>query len=171
MAFDSLTDVLRELAAHGGDDIKSDVVSYRVTIPASGDITQPSAEQLRSNYDYYVVGVRGSMTGTGGGTDTADADADDIQEIRFNLKESGSGQNLFTSDIEWALLSDSWSGQPVKDLTWGDGKYGIKLRAGAHLQATFTRRASTITTARVCVLAIMCVLIPKNFHLRPPKPF
>lgn len=165
------SDILREVAAHTSDEFKMDIVGFRVTIPTSGDITQPSNEQLRSNYDYYVKKIRASMTGAGHtqNAGTADTYHDDIQEIRFNLRESGSGQNMFTTDIELATLADSQTGQPSGELDFG--AEGYKLRAGAHLIPNFTRRASSITVARIVNIQLVCVLIPRNYHQLPPRGF
>lgn len=164
-------DILREIAAHTSDEFKQDVVSFRVTIPTSGDITQPANEQLRSNYDYYVRRVRASMTGAGNTANAATADTqyDDIQEIRFNFRESGSGQNMFTSDIELATLCDSNTGRPSGDLEFTP--HGYKLRAGSHIIPTFTRRASAVTTARIVVVQLICELIPRNYHQLPPRQY
>ena len=164
----SLTETLRELAAHGGDDIKTDLVMTRTTGRASGDITQDSAIQLRNDYDYYVTEIRVGITPTGGATDTVDADADDFDQIRFNIRESGAGQNFFTTDVELTTLCHGSYGNTTP-ISFSPS--GYKVRAGAGITVTLTRRASTITAARVVVVCLVCTLVPKNFHQRARKAF
>lgn len=169
MAIQGIADSLREVAAHSGAEFKMDVVNFRVSIPTSGDPTQPAAEQLRGEYDYFVVKIRASMTGTGGtnNASTEDGYADDVQEIRFNLRESGTGQNLFSTDVEVATLCDARTGNPNEGLDFRP--YGHKIRAGAHLLPTFTRRATSVSLARVVNVQLVCVLVPKNYHLVNPR--
>lgn len=171
MPLQGISDQLREIAAHSGAEFKTDVVGFRVTIPTSGDVTQPSAEQLRGEYDYFVVEIRAAMTGSGGtnNASTEDGYVDDVQEIRFNLRESGTGQNVFSTDVELATLVDSRSGQPAHPLNFKG--FGYKIRAGAHLQPTFTRRSSSISLARIVNLQLVCVLVPKNYQLVPSRQY
>jgi len=168
MARGGVINLLREVAAYGGDDLRTDIINFRTSVPASGAITQPTAEKLRGDYDHYVTEIRASMTGAGNTDNVTNADAkyDDIDEIRVNFRESGTGQNMFSTDIELALLVDSISGRPVP-LSFEPG--GYKIRAGADLSITVTRRATTLTTARVVNVALVCVLVPEGFHARKLK--
>ena len=155
-----LSSSLREIAAARRADLRMDVINFRVTIPTSGNITQPSAEKLRNDYEYFVTKIRGSMTGAGhtANAATADTQMDDIDEIRFNLRESGTGENLFTTDVELSTLTNSRDGNPSGELDFTP--YGYKIGRGADLSITFTRRASSITTQRIVVVQLVCVLIP-----------
>lgn len=168
MARGGLIDLLREIAAYGGDDLRTDLINFRTTVPASGSITQPTAEKLRGDYDHFVIGIRASMTGAGNTDNVTSADAkyDDVDEIRMNFRESGTGQNMFSTDIELALLVNSISGAPIP-LDFDPG--GYKVRAGADLSITVTRRATTLTTARVVNACLVCVLVPEGFHVRKRK--
>ena len=168
MSRGGLIDLLREIAAYGGDDLRTDWVNFRTTVVTSGSLTQPTAEKLRGDYDYFVTEMRASMTGAGNtaNASTADAQYDDVDEIRFNFRESGTGQNMFSTDVELASLVDSISGAPIP-CRFDPG--GYKIRAGADLSCTVTRRASTINTQRVVNTTLVCVLVPEGFHVRRRK--
>lgn len=169
MAAFGLIDFLREIAAHGVDDLRTDIIGFRVTIPTSGSITQPSAEKLRTEYDYYVTRIFASMTGAGMTDNVTNADAkfDDVDEIRFNARVSGTGQDMFTTDVELQGLVDSATGRSTHDIDFLPG--GFKIRAGADLTPTFTRRATTITTQRIVNVYLVCLLVPKGFERQPRK--
>ena len=168
MSRGGLIDLLREVAAYGGDDLRTDIINFRTTVPTTGAITQPTAEKLRGDYDHYIIEMRASMTGAGNTDNVTNADAkyDDVDEIRFNFRESGTGQNMYSTDIELALLVDSISGAPIP-LSFG--RVGYKIRAGADLSITVTRRATTITTQRVVNVALIVALVPEGFHTRKRK--
>ena len=151
---------LREISAARRSDLRMDVINYRVTIPTSGNISQPSAEKLRNDYEYFITKIRASMTGAGNTANatTADTQYDDVDEIRFNLRESGTGENLFTTDVELSTLVNSRDGDPSGELDFYP--FGHKIGRGADLTSTFSRRASSITTQRVVVVQLVCVLVP-----------
>ena len=151
---------LREIAAARRADLRMDVINFRVTIPTSGNITQPSAEKLRNDYEYYVRQVKASMTGAGNTNNaaTADANYDDVDEVLFNLRESGTGENLFTTDVELSALVNSNSGASQGEIDFRP--FGYKIGRGADLSITFTRRAATITTQRIVVVQLVCLLVP-----------
>jgi hypothetical protein len=151
---------LREISAGRRADLRMDVINFRVTIPTSGNITQPSAEKLRNDYEYFITKVRASMTGAGNTANagTADTQYDDVDEINFNMRESGTGEDLFTTSVELSTLVNSNYGNPSGELDFNP--YGHKIGRGADLSITFSRRASSITTARIVVVQLVCVLVP-----------
>lgn len=164
-----LTDLLRELSASGGHEVRTDIVNFRVTIPASGGVTQPGAEKLRNEYDFLVTRIFASQTGAGITNNAASADAqfDDVDEIRFNMKVSGTGENMFSTDVELQGLVDSVTGRSTHDIDFAPG--GYLIRAGADLSITFTRRATTISTARIVNVYVVALLVPKDYHKQPRK--
>lgn len=151
---------LREIAAARRTDLRMDVINFRVTIPTSGNITQPTAEKLRNDYEYLVTKINAAMTGVGNTANVATADTqyDDVDEIRFNLRESGTGENLFTTDVELSTLVNSRDGNTTGGLDFNP--YGHKIGRGADLSITFTRRATSITTQRIVVVQLVCLLVP-----------
>lgn len=164
------SEVLRDLSANGGSgNARWDMIDFRVSIPASGAITQPGAEKLRNEYDYDVREIFASMTGAGNTANAATADTqyDDVDEIRFNVKVSGTGENMFSTDVELQGLVDSLTGRSTRSLKFDEG--GFMIRAGADLTASFTRRATTITTARIVNVYIVARLVPKDFYKTPRR--
>ena len=158
---------LFELAALRAE-LRTDYVSFRATASPgdSRSIVQPTAIKLLDAYDYFVTGIRASITGSGGDTASEDASADDVQELRFNLRSSDKDENLFSTDIELALLCNAWSGKPAAPITWFGSGYRIK--AGSHLKCVFTQRGA-ITLARAMVVGVQCTLTPKGYHTQIPR--
>ena len=149
---------LAEIAAAARKSLKLDSLGFRVSIPTTGSVTQPSAIKLRAEFDYFMFELRAGYTALGGGTDTTDADAQDVDEVRVNFVESGTGETVFSSDIE---LSSLMSGQVCQPVPMDFRPWGHKFEAGTDLSCTVTMRAN-VTTARVLAVQIQCVLAPKG---------
>lgn len=161
-----LLSLLRAISASHGE-LRTDIVSYRALITASGvlgdtanDVTR---QQLHDDYDYYITELRAVCTPAGLTDNVTNADAkfDDLQEIRFNFQVGGAGQTLFTADVELAPLVDvNGLSVPVR---FDPGGYAVA--AGKELRLLTSRRATTITTARVLTVQLIALMIPKDFHL------
>jgi hypothetical protein len=94
---------------------------------------------------------------------TAATDLDDIDEIRFNGRlSSAGGSRLFSSDVEFGGLMSSQRGNSVP-IRFSPGGHWIK--AGATITPVFSRRASTITTARVATVTLVFLILPVTLKL------
>lgn len=147
---------LAEIAKARGALLKVDQVRFRVTLPTSGSITQPSSVKVRSNYDYYMFELRAGHTPNGTGGTTSDAAAQDPDEISFNLSESGTGENMFNSDVELSTLVNGQNGN-LTPMSFQP--FGYKISAGADVSCTVNQRTN-VTLARTLVVMCVCVLAP-----------
>lgn len=149
---------LAEIAAAARKSLKLDNLGFRVTIPTSGSVTQPSTIKLRSEYDYFAFELRAGCTATGTGGTNTDAAAQDIDEVNFNFTESGTGETLVSTNFE---LSALLSGQNCIPVPLSFVPWGHKLEAGTDLSCDVTMRA-VVGVARVVAIQLMCVLAPKG---------
>lgn len=143
-----LEDVSRLLEGGAGVDI----AVFRGTVPTSGGLTQPPLFRCKPSHHYFLIEVRGSCT--------AATDLDDIDEIRFNAKIGS--ESLFSADLEMMSLMSPQRGNPVPIRFAPGGRW---IKADSQISGVFTRRASTITTARVATVTMVFLLLPVDKKL------
>lgn len=136
--------------------IRADVITTRVTIPASSAITQPQQIKLEDDFWYLMSEVRAGATVD----TTSDATLNDFDQIRFNIRRSDTKRNLWSTDLELATLVSSRRG---KGLPANPGGWML-LSPGIYLQPTFTRRADIDTVAgRVVAVELVFQLLSKKW--------
>lgn len=157
-----LAQLLREISASHGE-LRADQLSFRGSVPTSGSVTYTKqTATCRADYDYFFTEVRAGLTTAGltGNSTTADAYFQDIDELRFNVKVDGTGENIFTDDIEMQTMISPVDGRPLP-MTFSPSGYAIA--GGKKLTFTVTRRATTIDVARTIAVALVAILVPVGF--------
>ena len=144
---------LYEIAKSRRGTLKTDIITFRGSITTGAAVTQPDPRKIRNNFEYYMIELRAGFTGT----TLADANIDDIDQVRFNISESGTGEDMFSNDVELQALAGGTGNQSVPVRF---DPYGYKLGAGADLTCTLTPRATALTIARVVTVQLVCVLVP-----------
>ena len=164
----SLTDFLREIDASSGE-LSATVIQFRASVTAAAAVSYPTdgpgqTFTLSEEYVYFITELRAGFTlaGLTENAGTADTLYADVDDFRFNIKDSGSGKDLFDTDVE------------LNTLVSGDGKStpisfapsGWAIRAGATLKLTVTMRDTAITRARVVTPQLVCIKVPKGYSLK-----